>query len=602
MPRFHNPDTAKNPKTHPYAQAAFNDELARLQKARQGNRNHTLNRAAFSLGQLVGSGALDRQEVESRLLAVAVNILALSERESDRTIKSGLESGLKFPRALPDAGALAEYLRDNERADARLFVEATAGKLLFDHTAKSWFRWAGQWWEEDRLNTALQAVDQVVTFYEREANRLKSDIKRADTAGDQTKTKTFEKVLKLVNTRIRDLQTARRRKAVLELATAGDSPISYAGKNWDSEPRLIGLANGVLELDRNRKQITFRDGKQSDFIKTPMPTAWPGDPGTYDLESLKHFSNTPAWSKFLQEVFAGSGDTLAYVQKIFGYSLSGEPSQHILPILYGREGRNGKTTMVEAIKHVMGPQAGVLQKETIVQGWQSSKGSARADLIALQGKRLTTLSEFGMYDVLDLPAIKNITGGDTITARGLYAKDYITFKPSNVVIMLANCKPQVADNDPAAWERIKLVEFSQRFVDQPDPAKPHEHAKDAGLPMKLRAEAQGILVWLAMGWLRYMDEGLQPPESVLAATAAYRQDENIYQAFIDSQCNIGEGLVVKASHFWTAFHLWAHDEGLGKVKQRAFAVEMATRFEKVRHNDGVYYTNVELVLPAGVDI
>ena len=130
----------------------------------------------------------------------------------------------------------------------------------------------------------------------------------------------------------------------------------------------------------------------------------------------------------------------------------------------------------------MGPQAGVLQKETITQGFRGGKGGARADLLTLQGKRLTTLSEFGQNDILDLPAIKQITGGDSITARGLYAKDYVSFKPTNVVAMLTNAKPQVAENDPAAWQRIRLIEFTQRFVDCPDPTKHNEHKRDVDLP------------------------------------------------------------------------------------------------------------------------
>ena len=318
-----------------YAQKAFNDELVQLQKAAPGSRNDSLNRAAFSLGQLVGGGHLDRHDVTGQLFAIAVNLLGLPDKEAGRTIKSGLESGLKKPRVLPHVGDLNHYIRDNERGDARLFAQAAEGMLLFDHTAKSWFRWVGHWWEPDRVNTAIQMVDEVVEFYEQERQRLKSESEKAKSIGNQTKAEGVEKVLTKVNKRIRDLQTARRRKAVLELATAGESPVSFSGEGWDRNPRLIGLSNGVLILQPNCRQTLFRPGYQEDFIKTPMPTPWPGEVGPYGLDELKRAYNAPTWNRFLNDVFAGDDQILDYIQRIFGYCLSGEPNQHVLPIMYG---------------------------------------------------------------------------------------------------------------------------------------------------------------------------------------------------------------------------------------------------------------------------
>lgn len=87
-----------------YAAAAMNDELARLAAAVEGTRNATLNRAAFSLGQLVAAGVLDHDHVTSELERVATD-LGLGEREIQRTVASGLGAGLDRPRALPDLTA-----------------------------------------------------------------------------------------------------------------------------------------------------------------------------------------------------------------------------------------------------------------------------------------------------------------------------------------------------------------------------------------------------------------------------------------------------------------------------------------------------------------
>lgn len=80
-----------------WSTAALHGEAARVKAAAVGQRNDTLNRAAFALGQLVGAGALDASDVEACLLAAATGT-GLGEREARRTIASGLVAGTRHPR------------------------------------------------------------------------------------------------------------------------------------------------------------------------------------------------------------------------------------------------------------------------------------------------------------------------------------------------------------------------------------------------------------------------------------------------------------------------------------------------------------------------
>lgn len=89
MPRYSIEDLAKHippareeqPKTQmpadttPYGAKALGEELAALYSAPEGSRNAQLNRAAFSLGQLIGGGVLDRRQVEAALTSAAAHIL-----------------------------------------------------------------------------------------------------------------------------------------------------------------------------------------------------------------------------------------------------------------------------------------------------------------------------------------------------------------------------------------------------------------------------------------------------------------------------------------------------------------------------------------------
>ncbi len=80
-----------------YGRAALAGEEARVRMAPVGTRNHTLNAASFSLGQLVGGGVLDVNETAGALLEAAL-AAGLSEAEATRTIESGLNAGQHQPR------------------------------------------------------------------------------------------------------------------------------------------------------------------------------------------------------------------------------------------------------------------------------------------------------------------------------------------------------------------------------------------------------------------------------------------------------------------------------------------------------------------------
>jgi hypothetical protein len=92
------PRTTVGPKnTSAYTFAALTGELEKVLAATPGQRNDTLNRAAFALGQLVGAHLLDQNIARDELISAAGRI-GLSRTEADRTITSGLTAGTRRPR------------------------------------------------------------------------------------------------------------------------------------------------------------------------------------------------------------------------------------------------------------------------------------------------------------------------------------------------------------------------------------------------------------------------------------------------------------------------------------------------------------------------
>ncbi|WP_329481575.1 bifunctional DNA primase/polymerase [Kribbella sp. NBC_01484] len=80
-----------------YTLAALSGELDKVLAAAPGQRNDTLNRAAFALGQLVGAHLLEEGTIRDELVSAAARI-GLPWREADRTITSGLTAGARHPR------------------------------------------------------------------------------------------------------------------------------------------------------------------------------------------------------------------------------------------------------------------------------------------------------------------------------------------------------------------------------------------------------------------------------------------------------------------------------------------------------------------------
>ena len=116
-----------------YAIKALDDECQTVALAVDGEQNKTLNTSAFNVGQLVGAGALDRPEVERRLLEAAAGYIQKDGEHAARaTIRSGLDAGQNQPRDLSHVGSGREVtpgrgqiLRENRVVNP---VSETGGK------------------------------------------------------------------------------------------------------------------------------------------------------------------------------------------------------------------------------------------------------------------------------------------------------------------------------------------------------------------------------------------------------------------------------------------------------------------------------------------
>ncbi|HOE79190.1 MAG TPA: phage/plasmid primase, P4 family [Smithellaceae bacterium] len=473
--------------------------------------------------------------------------------------------------------AVLDALERNEDGDAQLYVELNRGCFLYDAAAGCWYVCRGHYWEKDTLGEAIRAIDDAVEVYAQELQRQAWRRAAAEKAGRSDDGKKHAAIENALAKRIRALQTVNRKQNVLTLARTGRESLAMPGDGWDINPWLLGCLNGVIDLQTGKLET----GSPDDLIKTIAPVEY-------------HGIDTPAptFERFVSGIFNDVVGLIQFIQRLLGYGISGCTNYHCYPIFYGPQGRNGKGTLLEVVKFVLGDLAHKARSETLMESRHvGGRGSADSDTLALRGKRLVWASETSEGRRLNASRIKELCGGDTLTARAVYGREPVEFQPTHLLILLTNERPAAPAHDAALWERIFLVPFEVRFVDEP--TRPNEYTADHGLLEKLKKEASGILAWLVRGCLAWQEEGLNPPEIVKAATREYRQDEDLIERFLNDKCIVGAAYKVQAGELYQAYQDWAGEMGLRPVSGIKFGKEMQARFDSYRKRH-VFYIGIGL--------
>lgn len=465
-------------------------------------------------------------------------------------------------------------LAREEVGDAEMLVELYEGRIVYDHGARAWYLWDSHGWERDRAGMLRKLVSGQLAWQYRS---LAADLfLEADGKGKEERD-ALEKQAEALTKRARGLRRLGRIRNVLELA---QSWAGITGDEWDADPWLLGVENGVIDL----RNGSFRAGRPKDYIRTRAPVTW-----------LGLHEPAPRWERFILEVMDGDQERADFLQRLLGYGITGLRREHILPVLWG-EGRNGKDTLLETLSAVLGDVAGPVSEDVLLDsGRRRTAGAASPHLLDLQGRRLAWVSETNEGARLNAGQVKLITGGGTINARPLYGAP-VRFRPTHLLLLITNHKPHAPADDYALWKRLVLVEFSLSFVEHP--TEPNERKADLDLARKLRAEASGILAWLVRGCLAYQIQGLNPPKSVRAATEQYRAAEDTLGAFIDQCCITGVGKRVRAAELYNAYATWAERGREKPMRREVFGQKMKKRFESGRDKHGIFYRGIGLLSSA----
>jgi putative DNA primase/helicase len=428
-----------------------------------------------------------------------------------------------------------------DTGNAERFAQQHGHNVRYCEPWKKWLVWDGCRWKKDNINQVLKLSKETVRNIYHEAAQTNDDTRRREIAKHALNS-----------------EASNKRLDMLKMVKAEDN-IPVEPHQLDTHPWLLNLQNGTLDLRNNELAPHRQDDYQTYYINTP-----------YNPKAC-----SPNWIKFLNRVTNNDTQLMDYLQKAIGYCLTGNVTEQCLFFLYGT-GQNGKTTFVETLQALLGEYAISTSINTLLA--KNYQGIPN-DIASLKGARLVVTSEVPEGKRLNESLVKDLTGGDTISARFMHA-DFFNFKPQFKLFMFGNHKPVIHGTDEGIWRRMRLIPFTVTIT---------QKERDEHLAEKLINELPGILTWAIEGcalWQRY---GLGMPDCVRKATASYRDEMDAVGAFIAECCVVDRRVKVTAKNLYEVYLRWCEENGEKAIAQRRFGMSLTEKgFENGRGTKGVW--------------
>lgn len=332
-------------------------------------------------------------------------------------------------------------------------------------------------------------------------------------------------------------------------------PISAT--EFDADPYIFNCKNGTIRMDTFEcleHKSTDKLTKISDVIYNPQ-------------------AHSDRWDKFISEIMSCDKEKAKFLQKLFGYGLTGDTRHECMTILYGASTRNGKGTLCESVLKVLGSYGCTARPETLAQKINANSSQPTEDIARLAGVRFVNISEPGKGLVLNAAQVKNLTGNDTINARFLHENSF-DFKPLFKLYINTNYLPAINDMTVFSSNRVIIIPFERHFDEsEQDKTLKKEFAKP---------EVQSaILNWLLEGYALLQKEGLTPPQSVKVATAQYEHDSDKMVLFMEDCMEQGD-YEERTSAIYQRYRTWCQENGHYPESMKNFRQSLETVATVVR--------------------
>ena len=347
-------------------------------------------------------------------------------------------------------------------------------------------------------------------------------------------------------------------------------------ENLDKNIWLIGFENGIYDLrDVGKNDVNpFRNGVPEDMVTFSTKINY------RPYEEVEGSQEEGEIYDFLDQIFVDK-DIREYVMTHLASVLCGSTKNERFHFWSG-SGGNGKSKIIELLGMCLGDYYCNLPVTLLTQK-RSKCNEASPDLAITKGKRFAVLQEPEGNSQINSGILKEMSGGDQITARELY-KMPVTFKPQFKLVLTCNEKPNLDQKDGGIWRRVRLIEFESIFTDNPDPDNKHQFKIDYELSEKFEDWKEVFMSILINKYYKiYKEKGLKEPERVLEYTKNYKDDPcDHYNKFAKDRIIKQEGEKLKQSDAWNTYLKWLDDEGKTRGPKSNFLEYMDKKFGNVR--------------------
>lgn len=436
----------------------------------------------------------------------------------------------------------------DDTGNAARFTDTFGKVVRYSYVRKNWYFYNDKTWELDQEGKVKSLVDEILTKMKREPVFVPDD-------GDEDAAK---KALQ------KHIKYSRGSNGKTNMLKESQHLLPIQPEQFDKDKHLLNVQNGYIDLKTGE---LHNHDKEKYFSK---------------IASIEYTDKIdyPLWDDFLMQIFDGNRELINYMQRAVGYSLSGSTEEQVMFILYGN-GRNGKSVFLDIITEMLGNYTTNIQPQTLMV--KPMSGSANSDIARLQGARLVTTTEPNDGMRFDEGLVKQVTGGDKVTARFLYGDEF-DYHPEFKLWMATNHKPIIRGTDDGIWRRMVIIPFTVQIPD---------HQVDKNLKYKLRREMTAILNWAVEGYQEWQRIGLNEPNIIKQQRQDYRTEMDVVELFLEECCIRKNGEREKASDLYNIYKSWAQENSQHLMSNTKFGKEMSNKFQRIKSGTN-YYVGIQL--------
>jgi len=417
-----------------------------------------------------------------------------------------------------------------------------------------WYEFRGHRWVQIdngidlRKKISAELINYYALFIRDLGDKIQSET-------DETERENITKKVKMISDLIMKLKSNSFKNSIMKEAVEYFYDEVFITK-MDEKKNLIVFNNGVYDSELKE----FRNGRPEDYCTKCTNIDY--------IEYTKHDEIITEMEVMLRKIFTDNKQYKYFIQTTCDI-IKGDNKRKLFLIWTG-SGDNGKSVVASLLEKTFGDYHFSPPSTLITQKQQQSSG-ATPELLPAKGSKILVLSETDNNDVLNNGMVKKLTGGDCLYARGLF-RDPVQINPSWLSLLHCNKMPGVSSEDQAMWNRLRVVEFTSKFVDSGYPSNEEDQIKEKLFPKDNRLKdnlhiyAQPFAWFLIKAYEKYSGSNIIEPEMVKLATQQYHKANDFYLQFVEENLVKTESDkdIIALNSLYTIFKEWYKESYPGR--------------------------------------